>query len=171
MLLSCEDLIMPLKDKTLRTEYNKKYYLKNREKFLDYGKDYYQENKEKWQTPEFKKRNLEWIKRNPEKRKDQRKRWRYKKKLYFLQKYSDNRCSKCGYKKNLSALEFHHLNPEIKENQDTILMLSYAEIEKLFENNEIKIVCSNCHREIHNPLLELSSFPTFSLERQDISRT
>lgn len=59
-------------------------------------------------------------------------------------------CSKCGYDKNASALEFHHIESEHKDfhfgggslrNLDKIR----KELEKCI------LVCANCHREIHHP--------------------
>ena len=41
------------------------------------------------------------------------------------------KCSICGYDKCVDALEFHHENPQEKE---------------------FKLVCSNCHKEIHSKL-------------------
>jgi len=59
-------------------------------------------------------------------------------------------CVKCGYKKNLSALEFHHLNPKEKEYEwNKAKLLSWNKLIK--EIKKCILVCSNCHREIHNP--------------------
>ena len=61
-------------------------------------------------------------------------------------------CSICGYKKNLSALTFHHINPEEKNFQLDLRSLSnrkQARIDK--EVKKCILVCQNCHSEIHNP--------------------
>lgn len=63
------------------------------------------------------------------------------------------KCSICGYNKCLAALDFHHINPNEKEFIITGRIRSWNKIE-----NELKkcvLVCSNCHREIHNPDKEL----------------
>lgn len=80
------------------------------------------------------------------------------------------KCSICGYDKCLSALEFHHLNPEEKEftiSQNT--NLAWEQI-----NEEIKkcvLVCSNCHKEIHAGLVEAPTESSFNQEISDeISR-
>lgn len=61
-------------------------------------------------------------------------------------------CSICGYKKCLSALEFHHMNPSTKE----FGLANARSNKKHFENfdNELEkciLLCANCHREFHFP--------------------
>jgi DNA replicative helicase MCM subunit Mcm2 (Cdc46/Mcm family) len=63
--------------------------------------------------------------------------------------YKGGKCEKCGYNKCLSALDFHHLEPEHKD-----FGISYKGITRKWESikNEIDkciLVCANCHREIH----------------------
>jgi hypothetical protein len=65
-------------------------------------------------------------------------------------------CCDCGYKKNISALEFHHLNPKEKTFGIDLRKCSCAKWERLVE--EVKkcvLICANCHRERHNPDLIL----------------
>jgi hypothetical protein len=65
-------------------------------------------------------------------------------------------CCDCGYKRNISALEFHHLNPEEKSFGIDLRKCSCAKWESLVE--EVKkcvLICANCHRERHNPDLIL----------------
>jgi len=67
-------------------------------------------------------------------------------------------CIGCGYKKNLSALEFHHLDPNEKEFTIDVRTLSNRNIDKI--RNELKkciLVCSNCHQEIHYPHLDIET--------------
>jgi len=60
------------------------------------------------------------------------------------------KCQKCGYCKNYSALEFHHLDPKIKEaSWNKLRLKSWDKIVK--ELKKCILVCSNCHSEIHNP--------------------
>jgi hypothetical protein len=59
-------------------------------------------------------------------------------------------CTKCGYNRNISALEFHHIEPEHKDfhfsNTKT------TNIDKIrAEMGKCILVCANCHREIHYP--------------------
>lgn len=58
------------------------------------------------------------------------------------------KCCICGFDSFVEALEFHHINPEIKEYQ-----LSSGHCHSLEKDiNEVKkcaLVCSNCHKGIH----------------------
>ena len=59
-------------------------------------------------------------------------------------------CSICGYNKNYSALEFHHL--ESKEKDFHLGSAKTTNIDKLRKEVEKCIlVCSNCHKELHYP--------------------
>lgn len=62
--------------------------------------------------------------------------------------YKGGSCINCGYSKCRAALEFHHLESDLKE---------FELSRKTNLNNEVKLeldkcilVCANCHREIHN---------------------
>ena len=62
------------------------------------------------------------------------------------------KCEHCGYNANLSALEFHHRNPEEKEFQIDIRAFSNYSLEKLeAELDKCELLCSNCHKEHHHP--------------------
>lgn len=63
--------------------------------------------------------------------------------------YKNSKCEICGYDKCLEALDFHHENPEEKEFNlsDRNLILDWQEIKK--ELDKCRLVCANCHREIH----------------------
>jgi hypothetical protein len=63
-------------------------------------------------------------------------------------KYKGGSCIQCGYNKCTTALEFHHTNPSIK---DFTVSNSYTKswIDVLKELDKCILVCSNCHREIH----------------------
>jgi hypothetical protein len=57
-------------------------------------------------------------------------------------------CKICGYSKCLEAIEFHHIDPSIKEWKLSDLVTNKKEtIEK--ELAKGILVCANCHREIH----------------------
>ncbi|MCJ7453403.1 MAG: HNH endonuclease [Steroidobacteraceae bacterium] len=61
-------------------------------------------------------------------------------------------CSRCGYGRNLAALEFHHIDPGSKSfslDARTLANRSWALIAR--EASKCQLVCSNCHAEIHNP--------------------
>jgi predicted transcriptional regulator len=63
--------------------------------------------------------------------------------------YKGGCCQKCGYNKCIAALEFHHLDPNEK---DFLISrkgysISWERVKKELE--KCILVCSNCHREIH----------------------
>lgn len=68
--------------------------------------------------------------------------------------YLGGRCIRCGYKRCVNALEFHHRDPTTK--RFAIAGGAYtrrweavkAELEKC------DLICANCHREIHEQQLE-----------------
>lgn len=70
------------------------------------------------------------------------------------------KCEICGYDKNLSAFEFHHINPEKKSFQIDMRHFSNTNLETLrSELNKCMMLCANCHREIHHQDLILSEIP------------
>lgn len=59
-----------------------------------------------------------------------------------------NVCSICGYNKCLSALEFHHTNGDKEFNLNKgFKSYSWEKIEE--EIKKCILICSNCHRELH----------------------
>jgi len=64
-------------------------------------------------------------------------------------------CSVCGYKKNLAALVFHHLDPSKKK--FTVGSREIARRSKESVEEELKnciVLCQNCHHELHYPEYE-----------------
>ena len=76
----------------------------------------------------------------------------------LLVEYKGGKCEICGYNKCIGALEFHHINPNEKE--FGIGQKGYTRsIEKNKEEvDKCILVCANCHREIHNGLIDLSDY-------------
>lgn len=65
-------------------------------------------------------------------------------------------CSRCGYEKNLAALTWHHLNPKSKSFELDLRHLSNrSEISIRKELAKCRLLCSNCHAEIHFPRLTM----------------
>ena len=72
-----------------------------------------------------------------------------KRKLELIE-LKGGKCQKCGYDKNIAALDFHHINPEEKSFQIDSRHLSNTHIDKLkTEVNKCILLCANCHRELH----------------------
>lgn len=71
--------------------------------------------------------------------------------------YKGNKCCICGYNKYIGALEFHHLDPSLKD-----FSISAKGYTRSFENvrkelDKCILVCSNCHKEIHAGLIDLNN--------------
>lgn len=66
------------------------------------------------------------------------------------------KCEKCGYDKNISAFDFHHKDRYDKKFEIKIQFLKYkSEDEILEEAMKCMLLCSNCHRELHNPFTDI----------------
>lgn len=64
------------------------------------------------------------------------------------------RCEICGYSRNIAALEFHHRVPSEKTMSLDSRSLSNSSMERILkEVDKCQLLCANCHREVHNPLL------------------
>jgi len=73
---------------------------------------------------------------------------------YSMITKAGGQCVVCGYKKNLSALAFHHLHEKgASLNGSNLLRMSVPGAEE--EMRRCVLVCHNCHSEIHNPELTL----------------
>lgn len=64
-------------------------------------------------------------------------------------RYKGGKCERCGYKANIAALEFHHLDPSTKEFNLSKTRHSWEDAKR--ELDKCICLCSNCHKEIHNP--------------------
>jgi len=73
-----------------------------------------------------------------------------------LIKLKGSKCESCGYKTNFSALEFHHVDPKTKSFQLDLRSLSNRRWGAVIEEaKKCRLLCSNCHAELHNPDCEL----------------
>ena len=71
-------------------------------------------------------------------------RYRYR---IALIKYLGGKCIKCGYDKNISVLEFHHIDAEDKDFTLSAGIKNWEAMKK--EADKCELLCSNCHREKH----------------------
>jgi hypothetical protein len=60
---------------------------------------------------------------------------------------SGGKCVHCGYNKCISALEFHHTNPENKERVNNGRLASRRWERYWEEKKKCILLCANCHRE------------------------
>ena len=66
--------------------------------------------------------------------------------------YKGSFCTKCGYDKCVSALEFHHIDPQKKDFVPSKFKLRSWEKNKpvvMSELDKCIVLCANCHREEH----------------------
>lgn len=77
--------------------------------------------------------------------------WRKKIKKKLVD-YKGGKCVKCSYDKSIRALQFHHLDPTEKDFTIGGKSYSFEKLKK--EVDKCILVCSNCHCEIHDNLLE-----------------
>lgn len=81
---------------------------------------------------------------------------RNKKKLQCLE-YKGGKCMVCGFNKFPTALDFHHLDSETKEKNIAELFARNWSFEKMKQElDKCIILCSNCHRALHNNDLSLN---------------
>ncbi len=90
------------------------------------------------QTIKNKKGNKNFLNKRKEKIKNQ--------KIKCVE-YKGGKCERCGYKKSLRALTFHHKIREDKEKQISS-MLDYSWEKLTFELDKCSLLCFNCHMEI-----------------------
>jgi hypothetical protein len=77
-------------------------------------------------------------------------------KLYLVN-LRGGKCEKCGYSKNLAAFDFHHIDPKNKNFQLDVRKLSNSKMEYILnEFNKCLVLCSNCHRELHNEDMDIN---------------
>ena len=73
----------------------------------------------------------------------------------LLVEYKGGKCEICGYDRCIGALEFHHINPDEKDfgvgDGDTRSFNKNKE-----EADKCILVCANCHREIHEGLIDIN---------------
>ena len=68
--------------------------------------------------------------------------------------YKGGKCVVCAYNRSVTAMEFHHLDPTQKD--FGISSNSNRAWEKIrIELDKCVLVCSNCHREIHEGIIKI----------------
>lgn len=80
---------------------------------------------------------------------DFKKTWRKKSREYLAIAFG-GKCTICGYDKTIAALDYHHLDPEDKDELLSIAMRDgYAWHKIVEEARKCTILCCRCHREVH----------------------
>lgn len=83
----------------------------------------------------------------------------------FLAKIKEARggkCIRCGYDKCLKALEFHHIDPNKKD--FTISNDHFKLLDAIAESKKCILICSNCHKELHDNLWNLDELNLKEME-------
>ena len=77
--------------------------------------------------------------------------WRKRTKKKLIE-YKGGKCELCGYNKCDSALQFHHKDPTEKDFSISGRSLSFDRLKE--EVDKCMLVCSNCHAEIHEKIIQ-----------------
>lgn len=78
---------------------------------------------------------------------------RYKQRRHKIIEILGSKCQICGYDRTFSALAFHHLNGEDKEQSLSIREFQKSPSIVLAEICKCILVCHNCHSEIHEEIV------------------
>ena len=78
------------------------------------------------------------------------------------EKQFDGKCMRCGYNKCAKALDFHHLDPSKKD--FTISNDHFRLKEAVKEVKKCILICSNCHKELHDGLWDIKEL---NLEKKE----
>ena len=66
------------------------------------------------------------------------------------------KCEICGYDKNVSGFDFHHKDGFEKSFEIKVQHLNYKSDDEILEEAvKCMLLCANCHRELHNPHLDM----------------
>lgn len=78
-------------------------------------------------------------------------------KMHYINKLGGG-CEVCGYSENIAALEFHHIDETTKDMPLDVRRFANHSLMVLDkEVSKCVLLCSNCHREHHNPQSDMSS--------------
>jgi len=75
--------------------------------------------------------------------------WRRRLKRKAIE-HKGGKCEECGYNKCADAMDFHHIDPTEKDFQIGGSTRSWEKV--VTELDKCKLLCANCHRELHSVL-------------------
>jgi hypothetical protein len=106
-----------------------------------------------------------WQKSRPA-HKAARKKRIYERKTLLLNKF-DNKCSICGYNKCSRSLTFHHIDSSTKEfTLDSGNLFRYTLNKILLESEKCKLLCQNCHSNLHEKEREQEIAKSYENKRE-----
>jgi hypothetical protein len=126
-------------------------------------KEYYKTHTKEETSEKFSISTFSVLKYSERKRKkldeEEKKKSNYNNVKYFRNKikeraveYKGGKCVVCGYNKCIRAFDFHHIDPKQKDfgiSQNC----NKAWVKVKIELDKCILVCSNCHREIHDGMV------------------
>lgn len=122
---------MPWKDKEYEKTYKREYRLKNIERIKERQKKVYLTDRAN-QIKRLKEYKIIWMN--------------------IIENQLELKCTQCGFS-HPDALDFHHLNPDEKENAISVLKLkspTEVNISKFKQElSKCVVLCANCHRILH----------------------
>lgn len=131
----------------IQIKYNDGYSIRVLSKIYGYGREML--------SKRIKNKRIQIIKSKEKRKKDISNNvmsWRKKKKKELVE-YKGGKCLQCDYKKSIKAMEFHHIDPDKKDFTISGKSYSFKRLKK--EVDKCILVCSNCHCEIHEGLLDI----------------
>jgi hypothetical protein len=112
-------------------ERNHRYYIKHREEHIAQARAYYKKHREQIRAQ---------GKITADRRAAKRRR--------ITDAAKAGGCARCGHK-DLSALDFHHVDPRSKKRNVSTYAPSWSEEELRAEIAKCVVLCANCHRALH----------------------
>lgn len=94
------------------------------------------------------KQTTAWARNNKERAAATQKRSHEKALVKLIAHKESLGCSYCGYNKCGAALDWHHIESTTKERR--ISVRTYFSVLGERERTKCILLCSNCHRELHN---------------------
>ena len=83
--------------------------------------------------------------------------------LAKIKRARGGKCTRCGYDKCMKALEFHHIDPQKKD--FTISNDHFKLKDAVEESKKCILICSNCHKELHDNLWDIEEL----LEKEEVN--
>ena len=80
------------------------------------------------------------------------------------------KCIRCGYDRNLAALQFHHRPGEVKLYNVDLRAFANTEVDKILdEARKCDLLCNNCHVEEHNEWMNIDYVNEILKENSNIT--